>query len=107
MVFESVIAELLNKVLGEYIQNLDYSQLKISLWGGRNMHNTYVYLFLIGIYYTYIRYESLFPGDLVLNDLLIKESALDVLDLPVRLEYGRLGIENHIMYNKLLSIKLK
>ncbi|XP_026827312.1 vacuolar protein sorting-associated protein 13 isoform X2 [Ooceraea biroi] len=63
MVFESIIAELLNKVLGEYIQNLDYTQLKVSLWG----------------------------GDLVLNDLLIKESALDVLDLPVRLEYGRLG----------------
>ncbi|XP_025156985.1 vacuolar protein sorting-associated protein 13 isoform X1 [Harpegnathos saltator] len=63
MVFESVVAELLNKVLGEYIENLDYSQLKLSLWG----------------------------GDVVLKDLLIKESALDVLDLPVRLEYGRLG----------------
>ncbi|CAL1678435.1 unnamed protein product [Lasius platythorax] len=63
MVFESIIAELLNKVIGEYIQNLDYTQLKVSLWG----------------------------GDLVLNDLLIKESALDMLDLPVRLEYGRLG----------------
>ncbi|XP_039312283.1 vacuolar protein sorting-associated protein 13 isoform X2 [Solenopsis invicta] len=63
MVFESIVAELLNKVIGEYIENLDYTQLKVSLWG----------------------------GDLVLNDLLIKESALDVLDLPVRLEYGRLG----------------
>ncbi|XP_077266001.1 vacuolar protein sorting 13C isoform X2 [Temnothorax americanus] len=63
MVFESIIAELLNKVIGEYIENLDYTQLKVSLWG----------------------------GDLVLTDLLIKESALDVLDLPVRLEYGRLG----------------
>ncbi|KAL0119958.1 hypothetical protein PUN28_007968 [Cardiocondyla obscurior] len=63
MVFESIVAELLNKVIGEYIENLDYTQLKVSLWG----------------------------GDLVLNDLLIKESALDVLDLPIRLEYGRLG----------------
>ncbi|KAI4483365.1 hypothetical protein M0802_013464 [Mischocyttarus mexicanus] len=63
MVFESIIAELLNKVLGEYIQNLDYTQLKLSLWG----------------------------GDVVLTDLLIKETALDVLDLPIRLEYGRLG----------------
>lgn len=36
MVFESIIAELLNKVLGEYIQNLDYTQLKLSLWGGKN-----------------------------------------------------------------------
>ncbi|XP_020292498.1 vacuolar protein sorting-associated protein 13C isoform X2 [Pseudomyrmex gracilis] len=63
MVFESVVAELLNKVLGDYIENLDYTQLKLSLWG----------------------------GDVVLTDLLIKESALDVLDLPIRLEYGRLG----------------
>ncbi|XP_076380466.1 vacuolar protein sorting 13C isoform X3 [Megalopta genalis] len=63
MVFESIVTELLNKVLGEYIQNLDYTQLKVSLWG----------------------------GDVVLNDLLIKETALDVLDLPIRLGYGRLG----------------
>ncbi|XP_017891074.1 vacuolar protein sorting-associated protein 13 isoform X2 [Ceratina calcarata] len=63
MVFESIVAELLNKVLGEYIQNLDSTQLKLSLWG----------------------------GDVVLTDLLIKDSALDVLDLPIRLEYGRLG----------------
>lgn len=37
--------------------------------------------------------NPLLSGDLVLNDLLVKESALDVLDLPVRLEYGRLGIK--------------
>lgn len=36
MVFESIIAELLNKVIGEYIENLDYTQLKVSLWGGKN-----------------------------------------------------------------------
>ncbi|KAJ8665252.1 hypothetical protein QAD02_006914 [Eretmocerus hayati] len=63
MVFESVVAELINKVLGDYIQDLDYKQLKLSLWG----------------------------GDVVLNNLMIKESALDMLDLPIRLEYGRLG----------------
>jgi len=43
-------------------------------------------------------------GDLVLNDLLIKESALDVLDLPVKLEYGRLGIKNYIYYINICSI---
>lgn len=37
MVFESIIAELLNKVLGEYIQNLDHTQLKLSLWGGKHL----------------------------------------------------------------------
>ncbi|CAD6216264.1 GSCOCG00012879001-RA-CDS [Cotesia congregata] len=63
MVFESIVTELLNKILGEYVENLDYKQLKLSLWG----------------------------GDVVLKDLLIKESALDVLDLPIKLEYGRLG----------------
>ncbi|XP_023289292.1 vacuolar protein sorting-associated protein 13 isoform X2 [Orussus abietinus] len=63
MVFESIVTELLNKVLGEYIENLDCTQLKLSLWG----------------------------GDVVLTDLLIKESALDMLDLPIKLEYGRLG----------------
>ncbi|XP_034937793.1 vacuolar protein sorting-associated protein 13 isoform X2 [Chelonus insularis] len=63
MVFESIVTELLNKILGEYIENLDYKQLKLSLWG----------------------------GDVVLNDLLIKEGALDVLNLPIKLEYGRLG----------------
>lgn len=36
MVFESVVAELLNKVIGEYVENLDYTQLKVSLWGGKN-----------------------------------------------------------------------
>ncbi|XP_046738037.1 vacuolar protein sorting-associated protein 13 isoform X1 [Diprion similis] len=63
MVFESVVAELLNKVLGDYIENLDHKQLKLSLWG----------------------------GDVVLKDLLIKESALDKLDQPIKLAYGRLG----------------
>ncbi|KAG7211251.1 hypothetical protein KM043_010561 [Ampulex compressa] len=63
MVFESIVAELLNKVLGEYIENLDCTQLKLSLWG----------------------------GDVVLTDLLIKGTALDVLNLPIKLEYGRLG----------------
>lgn len=37
MVFESIVAELLNKVLGEYIQNLDHTQLKLSLWGGKHL----------------------------------------------------------------------
>lgn len=35
MVFESLIVELLNKYLGDYIENLDKSQLKLSLWGGK------------------------------------------------------------------------
>jgi hypothetical protein len=38
---------------------------------------------------------SCFLGDVVLSDLMIKESALDVLDLPIKLEYGRLGNMNY------------
>lgn len=90
MVFESIVAELLNKVMGEYIENLDYTQLKVSLWGGKNACS--VILLFDNNCVFHIK-KSLLSGDLVLNDLLIKESALDVLDLPVRLEYGRLGIK--------------
>lgn len=35
MVFESLIADLLNKYLGDYVENLDRSQLKIGIWGGK------------------------------------------------------------------------
>lgn len=34
MVFESVVVDVLNKILGDYVQNLDPSQLKIGIWGG-------------------------------------------------------------------------
>ena len=35
MVFESIVVELVNKYLGDFIENLDKSQLKIGLWGGK------------------------------------------------------------------------
>uniref|UniRef100_A0A224XG50 Putative vacuolar protein n=1 Tax=Panstrongylus lignarius TaxID=156445 RepID=A0A224XG50_9HEMI len=63
MVFESMVTELLNKYLGEYVENLDSSQLKVGIWG----------------------------GDVVLEDLVLKQSALDELDLPVKTLFGRLG----------------
>ncbi|XP_062132408.1 intermembrane lipid transfer protein Vps13 isoform X1 [Drosophila sulfurigaster albostrigata] len=63
MVFEAVVADVLNKVLGDYIENLDHKQLKIGIWG----------------------------GDVVLTNLKIRENALDDLDLPVQLIYGYLG----------------
>uniref|UniRef100_A0A4W3HA91 Vacuolar protein sorting 13 homolog C n=1 Tax=Callorhinchus milii TaxID=7868 RepID=A0A4W3HA91_CALMI len=34
MVFESVVADLLNRFLGDYVENLDKSQLKLGIWGG-------------------------------------------------------------------------
>ncbi|XP_036331860.1 vacuolar protein sorting-associated protein 13 [Rhagoletis pomonella] len=63
MVFESVVTDVLNKVLGDYVENLDKKQLKIGIWG----------------------------GDVVLNNLKLKENALDEVDLPVQLVYGFLG----------------
>ncbi|XP_050687793.1 intermembrane lipid transfer protein Vps13-like isoform X2 [Eriocheir sinensis] len=61
--FAKIISDVLNKFLGKYIENLDGSQLKIGVWG----------------------------GDVELRDLDLKESALDELDLPVRLVCGHVG----------------
>lgn len=35
MVFESLVTDLLNRFLGDYVQNLDKNQLKIGIWGGK------------------------------------------------------------------------
>uniref|UniRef100_A0A4W6CNZ5 Vacuolar protein sorting 13 homolog C n=1 Tax=Lates calcarifer TaxID=8187 RepID=A0A4W6CNZ5_LATCA len=34
MVFESLVSDLLNRFIGNYVENLDKSQLKIGIWGG-------------------------------------------------------------------------
>ena len=56
MVFESYVADLLNKYIGEYVKNLDASQLQIGIW----------------------------DGNVVLTNLELKESSLDELDLPIK-----------------------
>ncbi|KAJ8307900.1 hypothetical protein KUTeg_014547 [Tegillarca granosa] len=63
MVFESLVVDLINKYLGDYVENLDRSQLKLGIWG----------------------------GDAVLQNLDVKESALDDLDLPVKIKAGHIG----------------
>lgn len=35
MVFESLVSDLLNKFIGNYVENLDKSHLKIGIWGGK------------------------------------------------------------------------
>lgn len=35
MVFESIVVDLLNRVLGDYIENLDTGQLKVGVWDGK------------------------------------------------------------------------
>lgn len=39
MVFESIVADILNRYLGEYVENLDKGQLKIGIWGGKQTKN--------------------------------------------------------------------
>lgn len=63
MVFESLVVDLLNKYLGQYVENLDASQLKIGIWG----------------------------GNVVLDNLELKDTALDDLDLPIKVVHGFLG----------------
>ncbi|CDW52391.1 Vacuolar protein sorting associated protein 13A [Trichuris trichiura] len=60
MVFETVVATILNKALGSYVENLDASQMNLGIWG----------------------------GNVVLNNLNLKDTALDDLDLPVKLKSG-------------------
>ncbi|KAK7482167.1 hypothetical protein BaRGS_00026632, partial [Batillaria attramentaria] len=65
MVFESFVTDMINRYLGDFVENLDTSQLKIGIWG----------------------------GDVVLNKLHLKESALDDLDLPVKVKAGHIERE--------------
>uniref|UniRef100_A0AAQ4Q6C5 Vacuolar protein sorting 13 homolog C n=2 Tax=Gasterosteus aculeatus aculeatus TaxID=481459 RepID=A0AAQ4Q6C5_GASAC len=63
MVFESLVSDLLNKFIGDYVENLDKSQLKIGIWG----------------------------GNVVLENLKVKENALSELDVPFKVKAGQIG----------------
>jgi vacuolar protein sorting-associated protein 13A/C len=74
--FESIIATLLNKYLSEYIDAVDYNNLKIGL----------------------------FSGCLELLNIKIKPSALYQFDLPVEVKYGRIGkLKINLSWRKILS----
>ncbi|GFX12517.1 vacuolar protein sorting-associated protein 13A [Trichonephila clavipes] len=132
MVFESLVASLLNKFLGDYVQNFDSSQLKLGIWGGP--------VAMVGYRASTPHIQVLFPGwvrltqpfiptavgrlmstklawglkhwgltsdrppdwdicsctsvpngDVTLKHLDVKESALDDLDLPIKVMSGHLG----------------
>lgn len=36
MVFESIVTDLMNRFLGDFIENLDHKQLNIGIWGGKS-----------------------------------------------------------------------
>ncbi|XP_030622854.1 intermembrane lipid transfer protein VPS13A [Chanos chanos] len=63
MVFESVVVDVLNRFLGDYVVNLDCSQLSLGIWG----------------------------GDAILRNLEIKENALSQLDIPFKVRAGHIG----------------
>uniref|UniRef100_A0A673CML0 Vacuolar protein sorting 13 homolog A n=1 Tax=Sphaeramia orbicularis TaxID=375764 RepID=A0A673CML0_9TELE len=64
MVFESLVVDVLNRFLGDYVVNLDSSQLKLGIWGG---------------------------SDAILTNLEIKENALSQLDIPFKVRAGHIG----------------
>ncbi|XP_062985430.1 intermembrane lipid transfer protein VPS13A isoform X2 [Elgaria multicarinata webbii] len=63
MVFESVVVDVLNRFLGDYVVNLDSSQLKLGIWGGA----------------------------VALKNLEIKENALYQFDVPFKVKAGHIG----------------
>ncbi|XP_060618149.2 intermembrane lipid transfer protein VPS13A isoform X1 [Anolis sagrei] len=63
MVFESVVVDVLNRFLGDYVVNLDSSQLKLGIWGG-------------AVAFTHLE---------------IKENALYQFDVPFKVKAGHIG----------------
>ncbi|XP_073399904.1 intermembrane lipid transfer protein VPS13A [Dendrobates tinctorius] len=76
MVFESVVVDVLNRFLGDYVVNLDSSQLKLAIWGGA----------------------------VALKNLEIKENALSQLDVPFKVKAGHIGnLDLKIPWKKLYT----
>ncbi|XP_055434341.1 intermembrane lipid transfer protein VPS13A isoform X3 [Bubalus kerabau] len=69
MVFESVVVDVLNRFLGDYVVNLDTSQLSLGIWAGA----------------------------VALKNLEIKENALSQLDVPFKIKVGHIGTLNLII----------
>ncbi|XP_069332475.1 intermembrane lipid transfer protein VPS13A isoform X2 [Eulemur rufifrons] len=69
MVFESVVVDVLNRFLGDYVVGLDRSQLSLDIW----------------------------KGVVVLKNLQIKENALSQLDVPFKVKVGHIGNLNLII----------
>ena len=61
--FEQFLIDLLNKILGDYVDNLQTNQLNLGVWS----------------------------GDVVLRDLRLKRDALDKFNLPLTVKEGYLG----------------
>ncbi|XP_038659808.1 LOW QUALITY PROTEIN: vacuolar protein sorting-associated protein 13A [Scyliorhinus canicula] len=74
MVFESLVVDVLNRFLGDYVVNVDSSQLQLGIWG----------------------------GNVVLNNLEVKENALCELNVPFKVKAGHIAkLELKIPWNNL------
>ena len=87
MVFETVVSSQLNKFLGNYIENLNSSQLKLGLLGGK----TFFACFFFRVHHPKKKIKFVTLGDVVLKHLKLKQSALDDLNLPVKTIAGHIG----------------
>lgn len=61
--FESVVASILNRVLGSFVQGFDSKQLNIGIWG----------------------------GDVKLHNLRLRKESVDKLELPIEVSFGYIG----------------
>ena len=61
--FESLVANILNRFLGSYIENFDPKQLNIGIWS----------------------------GDVKLKNLRLKKESLDKFKLPLDVKFGHIG----------------
>lgn len=61
--FEGLISSILNRVLGNFVENLDSEQLNISLWSGH----------------------------LVLENVQVKKDIFDSWPVPFSISYGKIG----------------
>jgi vacuolar protein sorting-associated protein 13A/C len=78
--FEALVERLLNKILGEYIENFSAENLSIGIWS----------------------------GEVVLKNVVLKKDVIKRLNLPFRIRYSRLGcLKMNIPWKSLTSSKIE
>jgi vacuolar protein sorting-associated protein 13A/C len=78
--FEALVERLLNKILGEYIEEFSVENLKIGIWS----------------------------GEVVLKNIALKKSVIRKFNLPFRINYSKLGIlRMNIPWKSLTSSKIE
>ena len=80
--FETIVSSVLNQVLGNYVDNLDGSQLKLGIFSGNNHFSNWIFINLFT-----------FLGNVVLKNLKLKKEAVDKLNLPIEIFEGKLSGE--------------